>query len=70
MGTALGKGILQGTSYSAELFFRIIAWAFDFVIENLDEARPKILQRAFFLPLLLYADDILLLGRDSANLQH
>ena len=65
----LGRGILQGTSYSAELFSRIMAWSLSPVIGDLQLHHPITLGGVEFPPMLMYADDILLLGTSLADLQ-
>ncbi|CAE6933351.1 unnamed protein product [Symbiodinium sp. CCMP2592] len=67
---SLGKGILQGTSYSAELFSRIIAWTLDSVIRDLQQVAPVNICGVSFPALLIYADDILLFGTRPQDLQH
>ena len=65
----LTQGILQGTSYSAELFSRVIAWSLAPAISQLQTSAPIMVGGVSFPPMLMYADDILLLGVDPADLQ-
>ena len=65
----LTQGILQGTSYSAELFSRVTAWNLAPVITQLQTRDPIVVGGVSFPPLLMYADDILLLGTGPADLQ-
>ena len=65
----LQQGILQGTAYSAELFSRVIAWTLDPVISSLQTNRPVKVGGVGFPPMLIYADDILLIGNNVLDLQ-
>ena len=66
----MGKGIMQGTSFSADLFSRVIDMALG-PLEDLFRTRWPKWAGVIALPhFLLYADDILVAGATPEELQH
>ena len=63
----LNRGIMQGSSYSAELFARVLDWHLHSLVAEWSQRYPS----NWFpsLHLILYADDILLLAASEAEMQ-
>ncbi|CAE7947855.1 pol [Symbiodinium sp. KB8] len=65
----LERGVLQGTSFSADLFSRILDYFCTGLIERWQQAQHSVFQK-FSLPhALLFADDILLFAATEAEMQ-
>ena len=65
----LGRGLLQGTSFSADVFSRVLDFFLSPLLNTWKQTAHKTFSR-FDLPhLLLFADDILVLGSSAAELQ-
>ena len=65
----LGRGILQGTSFSADVFSRILDFFVSEIVDKWKLSEHKAFRQLHLSHLLLYADDILVLGSSAADLQ-
>ena len=64
------QGVMQGSSYSADLFGRVIDWHLRGLPARWTEQMPGWRQRVDLPHLLLYADDLLLFASSPSELQH
>ena len=67
--TNVGQGIMQGSSYSADLFARIIDFHLRGLQDRWSEQFPRWRDAVALPHFLLYADDIMLFAMDARELQ-
>ena len=65
----LGRGVLQGTSFSADLFSRTLDFFISGVLDKWEGSSHEAFRRLNLPHVLLYADDILVLASSASELQ-
>ena len=63
------QGVMQGTSYSAELFSRLMSWGLEGLEDRWNAVYGPSLRGILAPHMLLFADDALIFGRDPQELQ-